>query len=306
LDQESRSVIAVQGAQANIAFNTGKIRASEIAQLIDKFPDLPSRTGAFHPIFRPPGDELPERGIAALARARGAPVPVIVSISARFMPSEAPSGKLTFDDENLNPLAQEAVLWAGEYARRFKGRLREVFRSEHWGHGRPFGGAWFHLPPADYEPLPSMLAGMVLAYFARAFSDILAYEIDLPIKFPKALIVAAAGFKGNDPQVYGEEGLAEAFRHAIFNSQPFILFSRNQQKDELGFLTVNYSGIPIDQPENIVEKLLAELVKDIESAVREELSRSFEKDLGRFLEKEEELKQAQSACVSREVRLGRI
>ena len=150
-----------------------------------------------------------------------------------------------------------------------------------------------------------MLAGMVLAYFARAFLDILSYEIDLPIEFPKTLFIAAAGFKGNDSQIYGEPGLADAFMHTAINSQPFLLFSRNQT-NELQGLQKSPGSVPVDEPEHMVESLLAELVKEIEAAVKGDLSRSFEEDLGRFLEKEEELKQAQAACLSREVRLNRI
>ena len=114
-DQEIRSVIAVQGAQSRLRFEIGNVRASEIAQLVDRFPELVNQTGAFHPIFKASAEGLPERGIAALTRQLGASIPVIVPISVRFMPSEMPSGNLTFENEDLNRLAQEAVFWAGEY-----------------------------------------------------------------------------------------------------------------------------------------------------------------------------------------------
>jgi hypothetical protein len=161
------------------------------------------------------------------------------------------------------------------------------------------------MPAADYEPSPPLMAGLVLAYFTRAFYDILAYEVRLAVEFPKALFVAAAGFKDNDAAVYGEEGLADAFRRASISSPPFILFSRNQ-KDDLGLLAMKYSGLPIDEPEHMVESLLAEIVKEIEAAVKGDLSSSFEADLSRLLEKEEELKQAQDALLNKEVRLSRI
>jgi len=208
LERELRLVIGVEGAYEP---ETGDVRGTEIAQLVDEHPELKQY---FQPLLS--AQEKPEKGIGVVVRRESEPIPGIIPVSVQFCPGGTTSGDVTSDHQAIRNQVQLALGWVGEYVRRFRGNLRRVLEENHWGVHKPYNCPLFHLPEGNYISLPSIQAGMALAYLAKALSDALKYDLELPIAFPQSLLLCAAGF--DNDSLAGEAQLADALQQFQFQA----------------------------------------------------------------------------------------
>ncbi|MDZ7392521.1 MAG: hypothetical protein ONB25_06485 [candidate division KSB1 bacterium] len=304
LERESGMVIGVEGSYVPCQDRADQayVRGSEIAQLLEEHHELKRY---FRPFFPPV--EKPKKGVAVFARRNDEPLPSLVPIAVRFCASDKPDGLVTVKDGGLEEVARAAVQWVGEYSRRLKGKLREVFEQNHWGSHKPYGCALFQVPEGPYQSLLPIHAGMVLSYLAKAVRDTLVSDLQVPFEFPESLFVCGAGFGPGVSGLVGVEGMPEALQRSTFPEGTTVLYARSQQ-EELAQQVTYPKGvrlIPADHPVDVIDSLWAEFLKEARSSATEgHLSRMFKEQLERLLTEERELRYAKAAALSKEARIA--
>lgn len=292
-------VIGVEGAYVP---DTERVLGTEIAQLLKKAPGLRSH---FHDLMVPVGPL--RRGIAAVSERESGALPTVVLIEVSFGPGALPSGVVPFEHLPTQRAAQGAVRWLGEYMRRFRGRLGERFRAEHWQANSGRNTALFRLPQGWYSSQEQLTAGMALASLVRFLGDVLVYDLDLACDLPAGRLMCGAGIAEGDHGVVPLPGLFEALASVPPEGPALVLYARAQADElrRLAELPGQVRFIPADTADELAESLLAEVRRDLEqSDLSDQVKRRLGDALADLHTHEQRLKEARAAELNRHARLA--
>jgi len=208
--------------------------------------------------------KAPRAGVAAIARPKSQPQSVVVPVWASFSPGQEPSARVSSRDAELEGCANKTVQFAGTYMCRFPetSQIRLLFERKHWGTNRPFARVLFQIPEGAFVSLVSFEPAFLLAYLMEFLRGIFIGELGLPPSFPQALLIVAAGYRGDSQTIVAEPGGPEAVRQFPLPPGAKVLCA----EESLQEFTLNVPSLrntsPVRTPEDFVQDLFLAALQD--------------------------------------------